>query len=329
MKKISKISAVFLCFGLLTGLCACATEKETRNAEDYTGNVRFYPDISIDDTPETEAIALEEVEEADCKYTYDFPTGGNWILANPEKYLSLAVGDEGDFELSLAPVGGLEVTGAFAPAENYSPYLLVKGDSLLHYKADQSGTFQINFEGLYDEETCNRLFKQRPNTCFPHYSQESSITVIIGDPVYRLYNPQSGQHFYTADTSEKDSLEQTGWNTEGEAWISAPQSTASYNEQAEENDPVYRLCNEKDGTRIYTLSSEEREDLISKGWKDEGIAWYSLKENEQGVVRPVVLRLYHPDDGSNTRFYTISLQEAASLMAQGWKFEGTLGTSLR
>ena len=33
--------------------------------------------------------------------------------------------------------------------------------------------------------------------------------------MYRLYNPNSGEHFYTADASERDHLVDVGWNYEG------------------------------------------------------------------------------------------------------------------
>lgn len=53
-----------------------------------------------------------------------------------------------------------------------------------------------------------------------------------GVPMWRMYNPNSGEHFYTADTNERDSLCGNGWASEGIGWV-APTS----------GNPIYRLYN--------------------------------------------------------------------------------------
>ena len=42
--------------------------------------------------------------------------------------------------------------------------------------------------------------------------------------MYRLYNPNSGEHFYTGSIEERDMLDRVGWNYEGVAWT-APTNT--------------------------------------------------------------------------------------------------------
>ena len=82
--------------------------------------------------------------------------------------------------------------------------------------------------------------------------------------VYRMYNVNSGEHFYTENSYERDSLKKIGWNYEGIGW------------QAPENGPaVYRLYNPnaKVGSHHFTMSSFERDSLIKAGWKNEGIAF--------------------------------------------------------
>lgn len=39
--------------------------------------------------------------------------------------------------------------------------------------------------------------------------------------MYRLYNPNSGEHFYTANSAERDNLKRLGWSLEGVAWYAA------------------------------------------------------------------------------------------------------------
>ncbi len=89
-----------------------------------------------------------------------------------------------------------------------------------------------------------------------------------GIAVYRLYNPNNLEHFYTASLNERGTLVRIGWGVnEGIGWY-APASGA----------PVYRLYNKTLKDHHYTTSENERDVLVSKhGWKYEGIAWYGIK----------------------------------------------------
>ncbi|MDE5758117.1 MAG: hypothetical protein K2H85_05835, partial [Allobaculum sp.] len=92
-------------------------------------------------------------------------------------------------------------------------------------------------------------------------------------PIYRLCNPNTGEHHYTTDKNEYDTLQTYGWEQEGIGFYSADLQTS-------EIAVVYRLFNPKAtnaGSHHYTLSEEERNNLVDDGWFDEGIAWYGLK----------------------------------------------------
>ena len=97
------------------------------------------------------------------------------------------------------------------------------------------------------------------------------IAPLVGEPVYRVFNPNANDHFYTTDESEKNTLVNVGWQYEGVCWNSAPDT----------GKPMYRLYNPnaydlgQSGAHHYTESIAERDDLISVGWIDEGIAWYA------------------------------------------------------
>ena len=45
--------------------------------------------------------------------------------------------------------------------------------------------------------------------------------------MYRLYNPNSGEHFYTGSSSERDNLTAVGWRDEGTAWYALDGSSDS------------------------------------------------------------------------------------------------------
>lgn len=120
----------------------------------------------------------------------------------------------------------------------------------------------------------------------------------------RLYNPNSGEHFYTASEYERAYLINIGWNNEDVGWI-APS----------DGDPVYRLYNSYAGEHHYTLSAYERDHLISVGWNDEGIGWYS-------GGRTPLYRQYNPNAYANNHNYTTSEYERDNVLAAGWNDEG-------
>lgn len=126
--------------------------------------------------------------------------------------------------------------------------------------------------------------------------------------MYRLYNPNSGEHFYTANASEKDDLVGLGWSYEGSAWTAPKTSDAA----------VYRLYSSSTGDHHYTTDAAERAWLIGLGWNDEGIGWYSF--NDSGAP---LYRLYNPNaTGAGSHHYTTDIAERDFLVGQGWNDEG-------
>lgn len=133
---------------------------------------------------------------------------------------------------------------------------------------------------------------------------QSDPTPIGTEAMYRVYNPNSGEHFYTRDSNEKNTLLQAGWRYEGVAW-NAPQSGA----------PVYRMYNPNAGDHHYTLDAAERDNLKRAGWRYEGISWYS------GGTQPLY-RLYNPNAKTGTHHYTLNTNERDHLKQVGWRYEG-------
>ncbi len=132
--------------------------------------------------------------------------------------------------------------------------------------------------------------------------------------MYRVYNPNSGEHFYTAYQRELYNLIAHGWQYEGVGW-NAP----------DEGWYVYRLYNPNAGDHHYTMDVNECNMLIDKGWKYEGVGWASPSlgwedpEKAEGVP---VYRLYNPYAATATHHYTKDAQEANKLIDLGWKYEG-------
>lgn len=124
--------------------------------------------------------------------------------------------------------------------------------------------------------------------------------------MFRLYNPNSGEHFYTANITERDNVEKAGWKYEGIGW-NAPTS----------GDPVYRMYNPNAGDHHFTLNSHERDNLKRCGWRDEGVSWYSDKRK----IIPLY-RAYNPNARTGSHNYTTNNTEQHNLIKHGWRDEG-------
>jgi hypothetical protein len=125
--------------------------------------------------------------------------------------------------------------------------------------------------------------------------------------VYRLYNPNTGEHFYTTEQVEKTNLQNVGWWYEGVGW-QAP----------DKGQDVYRLYNPnaQGGDHYYTLSAPERDHLVSLGWHSDGVTFQSGGAIDVDVA-------YNPNAHSGAHNYTTSKAEQDNLLNVGWKFGNT------
>lgn len=125
--------------------------------------------------------------------------------------------------------------------------------------------------------------------------------------MYRLYNPNSGEHLYTAVKTEAVKLRNAGWNYEGIGWY-APVSSKT---------PVYRLYNKNAGDHHYTVYAAERDNLVKAGWQYEGIGWYS--DDSKSVP---LYRAYNKKARTGSHNYTTNSGEQQNLVKNGWRDEG-------
>ncbi|MGM0110684.1 MucBP domain-containing protein [Enterococcus sp. DIV0187] len=124
--------------------------------------------------------------------------------------------------------------------------------------------------------------------------------------MHRLYNPNSGEHFYTANSGEKNNLTKVGWRYEGIGWTAPNSGTA-----------VYRLYNKNAGDHHYTLNLAEKNHLVKVGWKYEGIGWYS--DTKKAIP---LYRAYNPNAKAGSHNYTTNYAEQKNLLKVGWRNEG-------
>lgn len=163
------------------------------------------------------------------------------------------------------------------------------------YNHNDTGKYNIHF---YVKNKSGRMILVKTNTFT--VAKQTKISM------FRLYNSHSGEHFFTKDLKEKNSLIKVGWKDEGIAWY-APSK----------GDPVYRLYNKNTGDHHYTMSKNENDHLVKVGWKSEGIGWYSDSSKQIALYR-----LYNPNSRTATHHYTKDSGERDSLVKVGWKSEG-------
>ena len=125
--------------------------------------------------------------------------------------------------------------------------------------------------------------------------------------MFRMYDPNSGEHFYTGSEVEKNNLINAGWNYEG-VGFTFPLTTGN---------PVHRLYDPVYGEHLYTMDVEEMNALLAAGWRYEGIAFNSGFENEVPQYR-----LHNPNANRGAYHFTASIEERDFLMSLGWEYQG-------
>ena len=129
--------------------------------------------------------------------------------------------------------------------------------------------------------------------------------------VHRMYNPNSGEHFYTMSVSERDDLVKAGWIYEEDSCFTAPAA-------ADDRLPIYRLYNPNGNDHHYTIDKEEAVSLKEAGWIFEGVSFYAYeKDSTDGVP---LYREYNPNSGRHN--YTTARKEHDNVVSAGWKDEG-------
>lgn len=131
------------------------------------------------------------------------------------------------------------------------------------------------------------------------------------DAIYRLYNPNSGEHLFTPSNYERATLVNFGWKDEGVGFYG--QGYTKTIKVAH----VYRVYNPNAGDHHYTANYDEVQHLVKVGWHDDNIALvmpHSLGEP--------VYRLYNPNAKAGAHHFTQFKYERDHLIKVGWKDEG-------
>ncbi len=154
-----------------------------------------------------------------------------------------------------------------------------------------SHTYDDNVDG-----TCN--------VCRIHRETTENRTVMH---MFRMYDPNSGEHFYTGSELERDFLVAEGWNYEGVGFTFSMTTGA----------PVHRLYDPVTYEHLYTMDEDEKARLMAAGWNYEGVAFNSAYDTEVPQYR-----LHNPNETRGAYHFTASIEERDYLISLGWEDQG-------
>ena len=171
------------------------------------------------------------------------------------------------------------------------------------FKDSRTIEFEIYKHNIYPVPTPDNPDTSDPKPDEPGTADPEPVGT---QAMYRLYNPNSGEHFYTSSPVERQAVIDAGWNDEGVGWTAPTEGIK-----------VYRLYNSFAGEHHYTTSEAERDMLVSVGWTWEEGGWFS-DPNESVPL----YRAYNPNAYANNHHYTLDWGEFQTLLGLGWQDEG-------
>ena len=159
------------------------------------------------------------------------------------------------------------------------------------------------------------------------YSQleaaQAKLEVKTNASVYRLYNKQTGDHYFTVRQNEYDGLKTLGVQGEGVKFVAVSAKTAETEVDGVKLSEtpfvtaLYSVYNQNTGEHLLVLE-EEAEGLKAAGWNwdnNEKPVFYAPNAGASEAVR----RVYNPNTNLAAHLYTAEAKEYTDLTSWGWK----------
>ena len=208
--------------------------------------------------------------------------------------------DIGDYGLWIAQYANYTPTGYQTTPWNEGAYTCaIRQYSSCGTLAGYGG--RLDLDKFYGDKNAWKAYCGIKNVPQPKHE---GVKVSEKDGVYRLYNPNSGEHFFTSNANGVYDLTSIGWKYEGIAWHEGGDTD------------VYRLYSGNE--HMYVTKIKELADLVIAGWKLEKAAFKCWTAAGEGRVP--VYRLYNKNGGMH--MYTADEKERDALVKSGWKLEG-------
>lgn len=177
---------------------------------------------------------------------------------------------------------------------------------------DHSNSDQALMNAVYSPEVLS-IQQDDINAATAIYGANDIVRV----DVHRFYNPNLGGHFFTADSIEKDSVdENTSLDGEGVGFEAIPRENETINESV----PVYRFFNSKLGSHFFTAFELEKDSVMTlQGFLFEGVGFRAFSSDSLTTVP--IYRFFNTDSGGH--FFTASKVERDAIMnIEQLRFEG-------
>lgn len=140
---------------------------------------------------------------------------------------------------------------------------------------------------------------------------QAKLVQVANVTLYRLYNPNDGDHYYTPRRAEAENLRNVGWIQE-KAEYKVVAADAAFGAD------VYSVYNPNTGEHLLTDSEIEAAALERAGWN-----WDNNKEAvfkaPQGATK-AVYRVYNPNTNGPAHHYA-GLAETSILVGKGWQWD--------
>lgn len=127
-------------------------------------------------------------------------------------------------------------------------------------------------------------------------------------PLYRSWNPQTGDHFYTINASESQSAAGLGYQAEGTEGCLATRPVLV---------PLYRMFNVQVHDHFYTTSAAERDRARGLGYVEESLEGYCSASRLPGTEP--LYRLFNAQ--VHDHFYTTRAAERDRALGLGYAEE--------
>jgi len=242
----------------------------------------------LDHDDEYIVVIINPSKAAPTTYTVTFDSDGGSAVATQTVENGKAAAKPADPTRE-----GYTFKGWYLDSTAYDFSKPVAGDITLKAKWEETHIHTYT-DGL--DGTCN--------SCGVHREEVETRIVVH---MFRMYNPNTGEHFYTGSEEERDNLIGHGWQYEG-VGFTFPANTGL---------PVHRLFQPSTGEHLYTMDEAEKNKLMGEGWNYEGIAFNSAYDTEA-----VQHRLHNPNAIVGAYHFTFSLEEKQNLINAGWEYQG-------
>ncbi len=260
-----------------------------------------------------DAVKVEVMGTAGISISESYPPQfGGYEIGNMRLYVTYSDGEQEVVEYAPAHLNEAKITFYYYISET-KELIEVEENKIKLTTTDPSEGRKLIYTVKYAEADYQALKEKYPNAQVNNIEPTDERVLSLGlniadrelflERVYRLYNPNSGEHFYTIDINEKGYLVSIGWKYENIGWY-APNI----------GDDVYRLYNSNAGDHHYTTDINEVNYLCSLGWKLEGVAFCSDGFDP-------IYRRYNPNAVSGTHFFTADRNEGNNLVSIGWHDE--------